>query len=266
MATPPKQAEPRSRYRVLLHLAAAIGLGIILLLLTHYWLLSSTKHGETIKVPALTGKSVTQAQAELEQLDLQFAVRDSTYVADIPPLTIVEQQPKPEASVKSGRRIYLTVNSASAPLIALPNLIDFSYRSALQQLQTLGLEAGEITYVPDIAENIVKELRYGGRNLEPGTKVPKGSAINLVLGDGGKSRVITIPDVTGRSYDEGAIILKGNFLKLGTIAVSGIIGDTTQAIIYKQEPRGGTTDQEPNTAVNLWIMNQEDYNDLFPRQ
>jgi len=46
------------------------------------------------------------------------------------------------------------------------------------------LEEGEITYKPYLGKDMVLEMRYNGKKLNPGDKIFKSSKIDLVLGDG----------------------------------------------------------------------------------
>jgi beta-lactam-binding protein with PASTA domain len=48
---------------------------------------------------------------------------DSAYMTDTTLPSIIEQNPKPGTSVKSGRTVYLTVNAVGAPLADVPDLV-----------------------------------------------------------------------------------------------------------------------------------------------
>ena len=80
----------------------------------------STHHGESIKVPNLKGMSVEKMEEIIGANDLEYEVSDCTFTADRPPLTILSQYPLPNSLVKSGRKIYVTINSETPPTIKLP--------------------------------------------------------------------------------------------------------------------------------------------------
>ena len=63
-------------------------------------------------------------------------------------------------------------------------MIEKTYREAVPTLKALGLEAGTVTYIPNLAKDMVLEMRFKGRNLKAGDRVLKASKIDLVLGDG----------------------------------------------------------------------------------
>jgi len=106
------------------------------------------------------------------------------YRDDYPKFSVVEQDPLPGTKVKVGRKVYIKINSSGFSSIRIPNLIEKTYREAVPTLKALGLEAGTVTYIPNLAKDMVLEMRFKGRNLKAGDRVLKASKIDLVLGDG----------------------------------------------------------------------------------
>ena len=109
---------------------------------------------------------------------------DSIYDSEKVPGTVLDQDPAPNSNVKENRMIYLTINATQPPDVKMPDLVDVSFRQAEAMLQSFGLITGEITYKADLAKNAVLEQRYRNKIIKPGTMLPKGSEIDLVLGDG----------------------------------------------------------------------------------
>ena len=143
-----------------------------------------THHGENIPVPNLQGKKIDKLDAILKVHNFHYSIVDSLYDGDKPPGTVLDQDPAAKSKVKKGRMIYLTINATEPPDVKMPNLVDVSFRQAEAMLQSFGLVTGEMIYRPDLAKNAVLEQHYRGRNIKPGAMIPKGSAIDLVLGDG----------------------------------------------------------------------------------
>jgi beta-lactam-binding protein with PASTA domain len=81
----------------------------------------------------------------LEQQKFNVSVQDSVYIDTLPPLTVVKQSPQSDDVVKIHRTVYLTINRAKPPLIDMPDLRGFSFRSAQMFLESMGLKAGKIT-------------------------------------------------------------------------------------------------------------------------
>lgn len=170
--------------QVLIALAIIAVLGYLFM----HWLTFTTDHGHEISVPDLRKLTEEQVEDKLDELDLDYEILDSVdYKADYPKYSVVEQDPLPGTKVKVGRKIYVKTNSSGFSSVRIPDLIDKTYREAVPTLKALGLEAGTITYVPNLGKDMVLEMRYKGRNLKVGDRVLKASKIDLVLGDGKES-------------------------------------------------------------------------------
>jgi eukaryotic-like serine/threonine-protein kinase len=236
---------------VILHVFLAAGTLLLLAIFFFYvYLPSTTNHGETITVPDIEGKSLEQIESELARKSLRFEVSDSTYSPDHPPLTVIKQFPHPGAKVKEGRKIYLSVNRVTPPSVPVPNLIDgSSVVNAEALLKSNQLKRGKIELVPG-PFNEVKEMRYNGEKIMPGTRVPKGAVIDLVVADGGGLND-QIPDFTGNSFEDAKFYILGYNLKIGNIYLTG---DTLRMdpVVIKQNPAPGENIMTGD-AVDLWI-------------
>lgn len=217
------------------HILLAVLLLFALLLLMFNWLNSHTRHGESMAVPELRGIRIEQAADVLKQKNLRYVIIDSVFFPDKPKNTVVDQNPLPEEKVKEGRVIYLTLNSSEPPKVKMPNLIDVSYRQAQTILLSYGLKEGQITYKPDLAQNVVLEQLWNGHLVLPETQIPKGSVIDLVLGDGLGKGDMMIPNLNGLTYEEALFVLQADGLAMGT-ATYDEGADKTTARVYQQSP------------------------------
>lgn len=66
----------------------------------------------------------------------------------------------------------------------------------------MDLKIGDTTFKPDFAKNAILEQWYNGTQINPGTKIRKGSTISLVLGDGVGNKEFTVPVITGMAFGE----------------------------------------------------------------
>jgi beta-lactam-binding protein with PASTA domain len=150
-----------------------------------HWLTYTTDHGNEITVPNLRKLSELEVEEKLDDLNLDYVLLDSVdYNPDFPKHTVVEQDPVAGSKVKEDRKIYIRINSSGFKTVKIPNLIEKTYRQAVPTLKALGLEEGTITYKPYLGKDMVIEMRWNGKKLNPGDKVFKSSKIDLVLGDG----------------------------------------------------------------------------------
>ena len=168
-----------------IQLAIAIGIIIVLVFGIMKWLSFTTNHGEEITVPDLSKLSVEVAEEKLNALDLEYVLLDTTeYQKGYPKFSVVKQDPIAGSKVKQGRKIYIKVNSDAYRDVIMPDLIEQTLRQAEPTLLALGLELGEKTYKPYLGKDMVLEMRYNGKIIQAGDKIPKASKIDLVLGDG----------------------------------------------------------------------------------
>ena len=78
------------KIHILVHLSLIAGIFIVLVLLFFYvYLPITTNHGETIKVPELKGKTVTELEQYLDNYDLRFQINDSSYVPGAKPHSVL---------------------------------------------------------------------------------------------------------------------------------------------------------------------------------
>ena len=168
-----------------IQLAIALGIIIVLVFVMMKWLSYTTNHGEEITVPDLSKLSVELAEEKLNALYLEYILLDTTeYDNKYPKFSVVKQDPIAGSKVKEGRKIYIKINSDSYRDIIMPNLVEQTLRQAEPTLKALGLELGTKTYKPYLGKDMVLEMRYKGKLLKEGDKIPKASKIDLVLGDG----------------------------------------------------------------------------------
>ncbi|MBC3757378.1 PASTA domain-containing protein [Hyunsoonleella sp. SJ7] len=166
-----------------------LGLAIVALVVLCFimlkWLKSTTNHGEFETVPDLTGKSLSVAEIELDENNLVMQIQDSAnFNPDYPKFSVIEQEPVAGTKVKEDRKIYLTLNPSGYRKVEVPDLKERTFRQAKPHLEALGFSVGKITYVDNLGKDIVLQLKYDGKTLNPGEKLSKTSKIDVVLGNG----------------------------------------------------------------------------------
>lgn len=227
--------------------------GTILLIMAIYfyiYLPAATNHGETITVPDITGMPVDELETFLVARNLRYEVSDSAYSQDYPPFTVLRQFPKAGSIVKENRVIYISINRVTPPTVPLPDLIDGSLINAEEVLRGNELKRGKVILVRGPFLNVVREMRYQGKKIDPGTRIPKGSAIDLVVEDGG-SNTVPMPDVVGLSLEDAKVPIFGSHLNIGRIYV---VGDTLRGnpVVLKQKP-AAYENIKVGDIVELWV-------------
>lgn len=161
-----------------------IAAGVILLIVTLILLNIYTHYNKSVDVPQVKGLQLKEAKVLLKSQGLKYAVVDSIYDKKAVPGSIIEQVPSANSRTKSGRQVFLTIYSMNPPDIAVPGLVDYSYRQAEALLISMGFEKIAIQEVPSEYKGLVKAVEYRGRTLQPEEKIPSGSPLTLIVGSG----------------------------------------------------------------------------------
>jgi beta-lactam-binding protein with PASTA domain len=168
--------------RTIITLLVSAVIGIFLLKMV---LKIATHHDQKIIVPSLAKMSLEETDKVLNNINLTFVVIDSaSFNPDYPPHSVIDQDPESGDFVKKHRKIYLTINPSNYRKIGVPDIFGKTKRQVETHLKSIGFRIGEYYYIPDLGKNVVRKLRYKGKDLKLGDLIPKNSEIDLVLGDG----------------------------------------------------------------------------------
>ena len=252
------------------NLLAVVILFIILGIIFFSSLSYLTRHGQTVKVPGVVGRAMASAESELKGMHFHVIVEDSAYVDSLPPLAVVRQTPDEGSIVKTERTIYLTLNKTSPPLTAMPDLVNFSFRSAEMTLESQRLQVGDTIYKPDIAKNAVLDQIYQGKTVKPGQMIPEGSKITLVLGDGLGNTANPVPSLVGLTYQQALDLLSASALNAGVVLTQGPLSDTMNAYVTRQNPPTVDAGGQPNAirageSIDLWLSQTMAQDSAAPR-
>jgi beta-lactam-binding protein with PASTA domain len=218
-----------------------------------------TRHNRILKIPAVTGKVISEASKVLNDQGFDVEIQDSVYIDTLPPLMVTRQFPEADAAVKINRTVYLTINRSVPPLISMPRLVG-SYRNAVLILKQFGLKLGDTTYRPDFAKNSILSQLYNGKEIKQGTKIPMGSTISLVLGSGVSNVNMSVPDLFGMTYQDAERRLDSMHIGMVPI-VDGGVQDTLNAFIYRQTPERLNDEKKvnrirPGQMIDVWLSTE----------
>lgn len=224
------------------HLLLSCSAVLAILILAYVWLGAYTNHGTTVEVPDFKGLKFSKANELATASELVVEVSDSSvFILDKAPGVIIDQDPAPREAVKLGRKVYLTITRTVPPQVKIPNLIDVSKRQAEAILYSYGLKSGKVDYKPDLAKDVVLSVSYKGKVLNPGDEVPKGSALDLVLGDGFGNTEVNIPTLVGLTLEEALFVIRGSGLMPGRLEYLKVTSDSMSAKVVSQSPQPGDT-------------------------
>jgi len=240
------------RNLVLAFLILIFGTAIIMQILKIY-----TRHNNDLTVPDLSGLTLPDAMSTAREKDMLVEVFDSVFLSDMERGSVVMQHPEAGLKVKKNRKIFLTLNAINPEKIAMPNLVDLTFKQASAKIESFGLKLGRISYEPNMAVNLVLAQHRHGSPLSPGDSIAKGTAIDLVLGKGLSDEQTSVPNLVGLSLDQAKIAASDRFLSVGASVNDQTIvtrEDEQNATIFRQKPEAGSGATLPQgSAIDVWI-------------
>ncbi len=182
----------------------------VFLLVIDYIILPLYVSGSEHQVPNVVGKQKDEAIKILEDAGLNPIVQTSRFDQKYQKDHVIFQNPSPNLTVKSSRRVYLTI-SGGEPQIPMPSLIGKTIRDATVTLERLGLSIGKIDSVEsEFPAGIIVEQQFF-----QGKEISKGSAVNFKLSIGPQVGMVRVPSLFGQTLSEAEKILKNNSLRVG---------------------------------------------------
>ncbi|HBS86629.1 MAG: hypothetical protein A2W91_09775 [Bacteroidetes bacterium GWF2_38_335] len=242
--------------KFLINLGLTFVVFFLLIFMVNWWLDFYTDHGEAQTVPDFTGMTIEEAMEEADDKDLEVLVVDSIYTDKVEKGTIFDQRPKPDFHVKTGRTVYLIMNSVYPERVKMPDLVGLPLKEAIAMLETYGLKAGKKKYIPHPAKDNVRKQYFEKKTIRKGTLINKGSYIDLDVGRGESFEKTAIPRLVGLTYEEAETIVSKKSLNLIVIESDDKIKsqkDTLRAFIWKQIPEYSSEGE----------MNLGDYIDVY---
>jgi beta-lactam-binding protein with PASTA domain len=230
-------------------------MGALMFLFIFYfyvYLPNATNHNKLITVPEFLGLDELELKQLADQTSLRFSIEDSAYSAEIPPYTALRQYPKAGTKVKENRLVYITINRVTPPSMPIPDLIDRSLINAEVVLKSNELVKGKVYYESSPFPTVTK-MWYKGKMMTAGDRVPKGSVIDLVIGDGQGASDLVVGTLIGDSYGQAIFKLNGWNLHLGNVQIPAEV-DTVgvRLFVYKQQPESGDS-VRVGDPVSIWV-------------
>jgi eukaryotic-like serine/threonine-protein kinase len=187
-------------------------------------------------VPELIGLSESAARELVADFDFDIEVRE-TRIDGSDPGKIVEQDPAPNASLKEGDDLVLTVSLGNTLVPVPPDLVGTTLAEAtalLQEAELVVADPPTREFNEEIAKDVV--LRLGDGTPE---QLPKGDAVTLVVSDGPTPR--TVPEIAaGASLEEATAALQG----------AQLVGSPSQ-VFHDEIPAGRVVRTDPPAGTEV---------------
>lgn len=226
--------------------AIQVAVALILICLSVFgayaFLINYTKTGEAIEVPNLEGMDIIEAEAALKAAELKVEIIDSLYIQGDRGGIVLDQEPRATSLVKKERKIYLTISRYKTPTVIVPDVLNQSIAIAINKLTRRGFLIGEQIPKPDPCNGCPIGLEIRGKKIMEGSKLPKGTKIDLIIGMSDNATSVLVPALYGLSLDEAKLLLASYGLNVGAQIISDAktSGDTLAAKVYEQSEKQGT--------------------------
>jgi beta-lactam-binding protein with PASTA domain len=187
---------------------------------------------QTVTVPDVRGLTVKKAKAVLGAAQLVIEVKGIRPVAGVVPDTVVAQDPEAGATAPPGSVVFVVLAAADTSL-EVPDVRGLTVDEAAARLAEagLGLEAVDKVSSAEPPGTVLKQ------DPPPGSRVPAGSVVSVVLSAGG---LVVVPDLVGV---EEAVALK-------TLARRGLRGESVGQFDLQHAP-GTVIGQEPGAGSEV---------------
>lgn len=229
-----------------------VGVYVISLILNIY-----TRHGQKYIVPDLVGLNISEGQFKADSVgDIKLVVIDSIYIPKYAPGMIIDQSPKAGSGVKSGRKMFVTINAMQPKMEVIPYVTGFSLRQAKNMLESKGFEISKLVYQPDLATNYVLSQTVEGKIIrsENKEKFNLSSPVILTVGRNGDAQLPVTPKVIGLTMREAKSRIWEVGLNIGEIkSDDGIdVTNVDAAMVYRQVP-GQSSRADFGSRVTLYL-------------
>ena len=210
-----------------------ISLYTIVLIISVFFTMKSLIKGEETQAPNLMGKSLEQAQKIAEEQKLYLKRIDGNYDRHYDPLTVINQAPDPGVRIKE--RSYITVFVTSDVVdVIVPDLVGYDLNDCEKLLSENNLRKRFVSYMD--AEDVPVDFVIA-QSYPPGSRVPTGTEIDVLLSRGTKEKSYIMPDVIGKYAVDVKIYFQRRNLKVleNNVFYPGL----EPGLVVKQYPLSG---------------------------
>jgi len=246
------------------YLSAFGAISFVVVILFEYIIMPMyTRHNTGQYLMDVQGKTLEEAIAMIEAEDFRAIVSDTMYTNKVAEGIVVDQYPKPNMKVKTGRTVRLKI-STSEKLVSIPNLIGQSLRSAeliLQQASLL-IDTVYFEYNPEFPKGTIA-WQYPKAN----DTMKKGFGIQVTVSKGlPPDYFYQVPNVIGLSLNQAKEYLAKARLKVGKISYHEDQDLVPYTVLDQSISEGTVLDRAMNIDLVVSILDLQDIFNQFPNK
>ena len=196
---------------------------------------------QIIRVPDVTGQSLSQATQALQGAGFTLGTVSRTPTSTAPSDTVLSQTPAAGASAPHGAAVSLTVAQTPAS-VTVPNVVG---KTSAVASSTLGTAGFVVAVVPQSSSTVASGVVISQDPLA-NAGAPAGSTVTITVSSGAGTTNAIVPNVVGKTRTEAA-----NALGLAGFKVQAVSQTTTGTAdhVTSQSPGAGATASSGSTVT-----------------
>ena len=234
-----------------------IGMIVIFSIVAEYLVMPAyTRQNQNRIMIDVQNRNLDDALKILKSENYRYEVSDTLYTNKFELGTIVDQYPKPNTRVKSGRTVRLKIAQPEKS-VAIPNLIGQSRRSAELELNQMGLLIDTVytEYNPEYPNGTI-----AWQYPKAGDRRKKGMGIQITVSKGMPPNFFQVPNLIGLSINQAKDLIFKSRLKVGKISYHQD-QDLVPYTVLDQSIKNGTV-LDVTSTINL-VVSVLDIQDIF---
>ena len=215
-----------------------------------------TRQNQNKVMMDVINRNLNDAIKLLKSENYRYEVSDTLYTNKFSLGTIIDQYPKPNTRVKSGRTVRLKIAHPEKS-VAIPNLIGQSRRSAELELNQMGLLIDTVytEYNPEYPNGTI-----AWQYPKAGDRRKKGMGIQITVSKGMPPNFFQVPNLIGLSINQAKDLIFKSRLKVGKISYHQD-QDLVPYTVLDQSIKDGTV-LDMSATINL-VVSVLDMQDIF---
>lgn len=215
-----------------------------------------TRQNQNKVMMDVINRNLNDAIKLLKSENYRYEVSDTLYTNKFSLGTIIDQYPKPNTRVKSGRTVRLKITHPEKS-VAIPNLIGQSRRSAELELNQMGLLIDTVytEYNPEYPNGTI-----AWQYPKAGDRRKKGMGIQITVSKGMPPNFFQVPNLIGLSINQAKDLIFKSRLKVGKISYHQD-QDLVPYTVLDQSIKDGTV-LDVSATINL-VVSVLDMQDIF---
>ncbi|MED5256738.1 MAG: PASTA domain-containing protein [Candidatus Neomarinimicrobiota bacterium] len=234
-----------------------IGMIVVFSIVAEYLIMPIyTRQNQNRIMIDIKNKHLDDAINILKSENYKYEVSDTLYTNKFQLGIIVDQYPKPNTRVKSGRTVRLKIAQPEKS-VAIPNLIGQSRRSAELELNQMGLLIDTVytEYNPEYPNGTI-----AWQYPKAGDRRKKGMGIQITVSKGMPPNFFQVPNLIGLSINQAKDLIFKSRLKVGKISYHQD-QDLVPYTVLDQSIKNGTV-LDASATINL-VVSVLDIQDIF---